>query len=147
MPLVARWPGKISAGRVSDLIGAFWDVLPTVASITGAKIPEGVDGVSLAPTLFGSGEQKQHEYLYWEFPAYGGQQAVRMGDWKGVRQDMLRKGNKQPLKIELYNLAKTPDESEDVAAAHSEIVEKMAAIMAAARTPSEIFPFPTLDNP
>ena len=52
----------------------------------------GIDGVSFAPTLFGRPEdQAKPEYLYWEFTGYGGQQAVRMGDWKGVRQNMLNR--------------------------------------------------------
>src|SRR5205085_8869768 len=75
VPMIARWPGKIKAGTVSDQVWAFWDFLPTAADLAGAKAPDGLDGISVAPTLLGRGEQKQHEALYWEFHERGFQQA------------------------------------------------------------------------
>ncbi|MEZ5393614.1 MAG: arylsulfatase [Bryobacterales bacterium] len=147
VPLVAKWPGKIAPGATTDHQAAFWDVLPTVTEIVGADTPAGVDGVSFAPTLLGHpDEQREHEFLYWEFPAYGGQQVVRMGDWKGVRQHMLEKDNPDPLKIELYNLADDVGESHDVAAEHPEIVAQIRTVMEREHTPSELFPFPPLDK-
>ena len=146
VPLVARWPGKIKAGSESNHISAFWDVLPTIAELTGTKAPKGIDGVSFAPTLLGqTGKQKKPEYLYWEFAAYGGQQAVRKGKWKALRQNMLRK-NKDPLRIFLYDLEADPGESRDVAADHPNVVAEFAAIMKKARTRSELFKFRTLDK-
>jgi len=147
VPMVARWPGKIKPGTVTDHISAFWDVLPTVAEITGTKAPDDVNGVSFAPTLLGHPErQKKHEYLYWEFPGYGGQQVVRMGNWKAVRQNILRRKNKDPLKIELYDLSRDVGETNDVAAEHPDIVAKMRTVMKEARTPSELFPIGPLDR-
>jgi len=147
VPMIARWPGKIKPGTVTDHISAFWDVMPTIAEITGTTPPAGIDGISFAPTLLGRpDEQEQHEHLYWEFPSYGGQQAVRMGPWKAVRQSMLRKNNPTPLAIELYNLADDIGEQHDVAAQHPEVVEKMRSIMKEDRTPSELFPFKPLDS-
>ena len=147
VPMIARWPGKIPAGTTSDHLSAFWDVMPTIAELTGVKPPAGIDGISFAPTLLGRPEQqKEHEYLYWEFPSYGGQQAVRMGDWKGVRQNMLRRNNPDPLKIELYNLKDDVGESRDVAADHPEIVARIRAIMQAAHVPSKLFPMPPIDR-
>lgn len=146
VPLVARWPGKIKAGSESDHLSAFWDVLPTIAELTGTKAPEGIDGVSFAPTLLGkSDSQKNPEYLYWEFAAYGGQQAVRKGKWKALRQNMTRK-NSDPLRIFLYDLETDPSEANDVAADHPELVAEFAAIMKNARTKSELFRFPPLDR-
>jgi arylsulfatase len=148
VPMIARWTGKIDPGTTSDHVSMFCDVLPTVAEITGTVPPENIDGISFAPTLLGKPEaQKQHEYLYWEFPGYGGQQAVRMGDWKAVRQNMLKKGNPDPLKIELYNLKQDVGEQNDLAAKHPELVAKARAIMKQAHTPSELFPMKPLDNP
>src|SRR5690606_4738712 len=98
------------------------------------------------PTLTGEGEQAPHEFLYWEFPAYGGQQAVRMGDWKGIRQNMLRRNNPDPLKIELYNLAKDVGETSDVANEHPEVVAQIREIMQREHTPSELFPLPPVDR-
>lgn len=146
VPLVARWPGKIKPGSVSDHISAFWDIMPTIAEITGTKAPENIDGISLAPTLLGkTDEQKQHEYLYWEFRAYGGQQAVRLGKWKGARQNILRKNNRNPLTLELYDLSKDPGEQNDVAAENPDVVQRIRNIMRQARIESKLFPFPPID--
>jgi arylsulfatase A len=146
VPLVARWPGKIQPGTVSHHISAFWDVLPTLAEFTGTKAPDRIDGISFAPTLLGQPKKQQkHEYLYWEFPSYGGQQVVRMENWKAVRQGIMKRGNKKRLKIELYNLKTDPGEQNDVAAKHPEIVAKMRKIMESGRKPSQLFPIPALD--
>jgi arylsulfatase len=147
VPMIARWPGKIEPSTTTDHISAFWDVVPTIAEVIGAEPPKGIDGISFAPTLLGrADEQKQHEYLYWEFPSYGGQQAVRMGDWKADRQEMLRRNNPDPLKIELYNLKDDVGESRDVAAEHPEIVARMRKIMESEHVPSELFPMPPIDR-
>lgn len=148
VPMVARWPEKIQPGSVSDHLSTFWDVLPTLAEITGAIPPEDIDGISFAPTLLGRPEdQQKHEFLYWEFPGYGGQQAVRLDAWKAVRQNMLRRNNPDPLKIELYHLADNIGETRDVAADHPNLVARMKAIMAREHTPSRLFPMPPVDPP
>ena len=137
VPLVARWPGRIRPGRVTDHVSAFWDVFPTVCELTGTDTPGGLDGIGFGPTLLEAGVQREHDYLYWEFRAYGGQQAVRLGDWKGVRQKM-RQGNRR---IELYDLGRDVEETADLAAAHPELVERIRALMdGGARTESEHFP-------
>jgi len=83
IPLIARWPGKIESGSTSDHVSAFWDILPTCAELAGTNAPEEIDGLSMVSCLFGrSVEQEKHKHLYWEFKE---KQAVRMGDWKGVR--------------------------------------------------------------
>src|SRR5438094_5010750 len=53
VPMIARWPGKIKAGAVSDQVWAFWDFLPTAAEIAAVKPPAGLDGLSMLPTLLG----------------------------------------------------------------------------------------------
>ncbi len=147
VPMIARWPGKIQPGSTTDHISAFYDVMPTIAELAGIDPPAGIDGISFAPTLLGQPErQQQHRCLYWEFGGYGGQQAVRMGDWKGVRRDMLRRNNPDPLKIELYNLRDDIGESRDVAAQHPDIVARIRQIMQDEHVPSSIFQMPWLDN-
>jgi arylsulfatase len=147
VPMIARWPGRIKPGTTTDHVCAFWDVLPTIAEVTGTKPPPGIDGISFVPTLLGRPEdQTRHDFLYWEFPAYGGQQAVRMGDWKAVRQKMRDRKNPDPLKIELYNLKTDVGESRDVAADHPEIVAQMRERMTAAHVPSAVFPLPPIDK-
>jgi len=147
VPMIAWWPGKIHPGGVTDHISAFWDVMPTIAEITGTHAPEGIDGISFAPTLLGHPEkQRQHRFLYWEFPGYGGQQAVRMGPWKGVRQNMLRRRNPDPLKIELYNLEDDIGESRDLSGQYPEIVARIRTILEAEHTPSPVFPLGPIDR-
>jgi arylsulfatase A-like enzyme len=67
VPLIARWPGKVPAGHVSNFATAFCDFLPTAAELAGAGAPGGIDGISIVPTLLGR-SQRPHEYLYWEMP-------------------------------------------------------------------------------
>ncbi|RCS53049.1 arylsulfatase [Bremerella cremea] len=146
VPLIVRWPGKVKPDSVSDQPAAFYDLMPTFAEIAGVKTPKGIDGISLVPELLGK-DQPQHDYLYWEFRAYGGQQAVRMGDWKAIRQNMMRPRQPNAGKLELYNLKDDPSESKDVAAEHPEIVAKAEAAMKEAHTPSKLFPIPMLGDP
>ena len=145
VPLIVRWPRRIAAGTVSDHPSALWDLLPTVMDAAGAaeRTPDDVDGVSFAATLLGRGSQRQHDYLYWEFASYGGQQAIRLGNWKGVRQKMFR-GN---LEIELYDLERDLGEANDVAASNPDVVEKIRQIMQSGRTVSKMFPFKQIDSP
>ena len=137
-PLLVKWPGKIKAGATSDHISAFWDIMPTLAEITGAKLPENIDGISFLPAITGKKNQKQHEYLYWEFHEQGGKTAVRMENWKAVKRDI----NIIPQGItELYDLSVDTGETNNVASAHPDIVKKMEEIMKQAHTPSVVFPF------
>ena len=133
MPMIVRWPGKIRARAVSKQVWAFWDFLPTALELAGRESPPGIDGISQVATLLGKGEQKQHDFLYWEFHERGFQQAVRMGDWKAVR---LKSGS--PL--ELYELAKEVGESRNVAAEHAEVVARIEDDLKNARTPSPHWP-------
>ncbi len=142
VPLVARWPGKIAARQVTDHIGAFWDFLPTLAELAHGKAPQEIDGISMVPTLTGKGNQRDHAFLYWEFPAYGGQQAVRFGKWKAVRKRLF----KTPGPMQLYDLSVDIGENHDVASQHNDLVDEIAEMMAASHTPSTLFPFPRLDG-
>ncbi|MEO2045719.1 MAG: arylsulfatase [Pirellulales bacterium] len=136
VPLVARWPGKIAAGETSKLPSAFWDFLPTLCDIADIPIPSETDGLSFASTLLDTGEQKIHDFLYWEFPAYGGQQAIRVGDWKAVRQK-IHQGNRH---VELYNLADDIAEQHDLAKEYPDRIAHMQKMMTAARVPNKRFP-------
>jgi len=135
VPFIARWPGKIPAGKVSDEIIAFWDMLPTLAEVAGADVPGSIDGRSATDALLGGKRAFPHEYLYWDYghcrPRFA--QAVRLGDWKGVR-----KGRENA--IELYNLKDDLAETTDMATARPDVVGKIKAIMAAAYVESERYP-------
>jgi len=141
VPFLARWPGKIKPGTSSDVPIAFWDVLPTLTDLVGEnKLPD-VDGVSLAPLLLG-GAAPQRDFLYWEFPGYGGQQAVRMGKWKAIRTDL----GKGPQPTQLYDLEKDLGETTNVASANPDVVAKIEKIMAEQHVRSELFPIKGLDG-
>tara|TARA_R100001369_G_scaffold89527_1_gene127259 strand:+ start:4628 stop:6097 length:1470 start_codon:yes stop_codon:yes gene_type:complete len=139
VPMMVKWPNKIKPGTVTGHVSAFWDVFPTLAEIVGVKETPGLDGISLLPTLLGkSTEQKEHEYLYWEFHEKGGRQAVRMGDWKAVKYNVLQNPD---ARIELYDLSQDTGEANNVAADFPEVVAEMESILERARTPSEVFRF------
>jgi arylsulfatase A-like enzyme len=131
VPMIVRRPGRVKAGSVSDQVWAFWDFLPTAAEIAGAKPPAGIDGLSMLPAIEGR-PQAGHEYLYWEFHEGGFSQAVRMGDWKGVRRAAGA--------TELYNLRDDLGETKDVAAGHPDVVKRIEEIFRTARTDSPDFP-------
>jgi len=154
IPGIVRWKGTIQPGTVSDRVTGFEDWLPTLLELVGldAKIPSDVDGISFAPTLRGH-SQPERPFLYREFPAYGGQQCIRVGKWKVIRQNLLPKkkggknaaGSNSPT-LELYDLTADPREEHDVAASHPDIVARLSALMKQQHTPSKEFPFPALDD-
>ena len=148
VPLLVKWPGKIKAGMVSDKMIGFEDWLVTLHSMIQASNPLTAihDGHDQAEHILGNCELSRPA-LYREFSGYGGQQAVWMEKWKGIRQKMMRKGkNHDPLKIELYDLSVDESESEDLASKHPEIVDKLRKMMADQHIPSQEFPIPVIDQ-
>lgn len=133
VPFIARWPGRIApAGDVATPVAA-WDLLPTFAELARAQPPDKIDGVSLVPLLLGGAATPiVRDYLYWEFPGDGGQRAVRLGQWKGVRRN-TRYAPDGP--VELYNLDVDRAEMHNVAPEHPDIAARIADIMRSAHTP------------
>ncbi len=132
VPLIVSWPGKVEEGSESNHISAFWDFLPTFSEILDiSEVPEN-DGISFLPELLGENDQKEHEYLYWEFHENGFDIAVRKGNWKGIYF-------KDEDQFELYNLEEDLSEENDIAGKHPEIVEELKRIMIKSRTPSPVF--------
>lgn len=143
VPTIVRWPGRVASGSSSDRISGFEDWIPTLLELIDAKTAAtGIDGLSLAPTLLGE-KQAARPFLYREFPSYGGQQTIRVGNWKAVRQNMAR-GN---LDIELYDMADDIGEQNNVAAEHPDVVARLAQLMKKQHVPSEVFPLPSIDTP
>jgi len=137
VPLIVSWPGRVREGAVSSAVTGNWDFFTTLASVAGVErgaLPAEIDGIDLSPQLFGDGALVPREYLYWEYASGAGWQAVRLGDFKGVRRS-AKKAPDGP--IELYDLAADPGESVDIADKHPGVVARMREIMAA-RTPSPI---------
>jgi arylsulfatase A len=133
VPMIARWTGQIRPGSTSDHVAAHWDMWATFAELAGTTPPDRTDGISIAPTLLGRGGQRRHEALYWEFHARGASQAVRMGRWKGIRNEVSKRPD---APIELYDLERDLAETTDVAAANPDVVKRMAALMKSSRTPA-----------
>lgn len=133
IPFIARWPGTITPNSTTDHISAFWDFLPTVCDIAGIEPTDNtIDGISYLPTLIGK-EQKQHEYLYWEFnEGKGPIQAIRKDNWKAVKY--LEK------EIELYDLINDIGEENNIASSNPIIVAEMTQLLMDARTENPNFP-------
>ena len=149
-PCLVRWRGKIAPGSVCDRVTGFEDWLPTLLDLIGERerIPTGIDGLSFAPTLRGE-KQPPRPFLYRESPGYGGQQCVRVGDWKAIRTKLNganQTANAQPGNLELYNLADDPGESRDVAAQHPDCVKELGAILKQQHVKSALFPIRALDG-
>lgn len=143
VPAIVKWPGHIAAGTSSDFVSGFEDWLPTLLEIAGATdaAPKDVNGISLLQ-LLQTGSQTEREFLYREFPGYGGQQSLRIGHWKAVRQN-LEKGQ---LKTELYDISGDVAEAIDVATQNPEIVRAIELKMKEHRTPSGLFPLRPFDG-
>lgn len=137
-PMIVRWPGTVAPNQTSELPWHFADVLPTLADIAGADVPEAVDGLSVLPTLLGNEQDLTDRPLYWEFFERGYQQAVRKGNWKAIRLAL-------DAPLELYDLSQDPGETRNIAAAHPDVVAAIETIMSESRSPSENWPVPELD--
>ncbi len=131
---IARWPGKVPAGRVSAEAWAFWDFLPTAAELVGKTLPAEckTDGLSLV-SHFKGGPAPQRDSFYWELHEGTPIQAIRFGDWKAVK-------NGPTAQVELYDLAKDPAEKTNIATAHPDQVAKALALMKQHHAPSSDWP-------
>ena len=131
VPFIVRWPGVVPAGETSHEVIAFQDMLPTFAELAGAEVTDGIDGISVVGALKGKKLDHPHEYLYWDYGHCRDRydQAVRMGNWKGIR--LGRDGE-----IQLYDLDKDIGETNDIAADHPDVVEKITTIMKEAVIPN-----------
>ena len=125
-PFIVRWPGKIKPGSTSDLISAQYDIMPTLAQLSGTKAGN-TDGISMLAEWLGKTEEQQtHPYLYFEFGETGGAVAIRMGKWKGVKTG-LKKNPHAPW--QLYDLNTDPAETSDIAALHPDILKQFDTIV------------------
>lgn len=137
VPMIAWCPGTVKKDSRTDHISAFWDVMPTLAELTGTALPVATDGISFLPTLL-SKEKKQaeHDYLYWEFHEMNGREALRAGDWKLIRQPIVG-----DTRVELYDLSQDIHEDKNLAAEYPDKVRALEALMDSARTESPYFNF------
>ncbi|MDX2181006.1 MAG: arylsulfatase [Bryobacteraceae bacterium] len=132
VPLIARWPGTVPAGKECAQPVAFWDFFPTLAELAGAAVPPGLDGRSFVPQLKGAPPQERGP-LYWELPGKRPQRAVRFGPWKAVQSEN---------KLELFDLSGDPAESRDLAGSRPAELARARDLLAKLRTPSPIYDRP-----
>ena len=136
VPLVARWPGKIKPGTVTNHVSAHWDIFPTLCEVTGKAIPQNIDGISFLPVLLGKNNQRQHKYLYWEFHERSGARAIRLGNWKIVQRNLKRQPNPP---IEIYDLSTDLGETKNLGKKKPELVKNALKIFKEAHEPSPIW--------
>jgi len=132
VPMIARWPGKISPGTVSDLPSASWDFLPTACALAEAEVPVPHDGISYLPTLLGqSDQQRRHEYLYWASSEGETSVGMRQGDWKLVQYRQPKKQTEEDgaSPWRLYRLSEDIHEADNLAKDHPEQVEAMLELL------------------
>jgi arylsulfatase A len=135
VPMIVRWPGRIAGGTTSDHVSANWDMWATFSDLTGAPVRGNTDGFSMLPALLGQRDGRKHDFLYWEYHSKGSSQAVRMGRWKGIRNNVRISPNGS---IELYDLEADLTEKLDVSGKHPDIVRRIDEIMRASHTPSPL---------
>ena len=137
VPMVASWQGNILPNSISDHLSGFYDVMPTICDILDLPTPDHTDGISFLPILLNNEQKKKHEYLYWEFPGYNGQQAVRLCKWKGIRKNIFE-GN---LIVELYDLNNDIMEQNNIASQYPEVIKRIENIMKLEHIPSTLEQF------
>jgi arylsulfatase A len=138
--MIARWPGKIAAGKRSDFAWAGWDFLPTAAALAGVTPPVGLDGISVVPALLGQATRREG-HLYWEVPGKKEfAQAVRVGDLKAIHTAL---GGP----IEVYDLRADPAEAHNIAAEQPAFVRRAEALFKSEHTPNPLWFVPGIDGP
>jgi arylsulfatase A len=142
VPTIVRLPGKVKAGAENATPGFFPDWFPTLCAATGVKAPEGLDGLNLWPALTSDAKVERAKPMLWVFPEYGGQVAVRLGDFKVLRRNLDRKN---PGPWQVFDLFKDPNEATDISAAHPDLIKQAAGLLKRETSPNEIFPVKSPD--
>jgi arylsulfatase A len=136
VPFIAYQPGLTKPRTINTSPTALWDLFPTFLQLANVSSKKTTDGISMVAAIKGQ-KQAEHKYFYWEFHEGSGKQAVRLGEWKGVR---LNVGTEANPPIELYNLVNDPKERENVASKHPDIVKQIERIMKEQYVPNKDWP-------
>jgi arylsulfatase A-like enzyme len=137
VPMIVRYPASVKRGAVNDTPSYFADWYPTLCAVAGLEPPAGLDGENLWPAITGQADLGERKPMVWVYPEYGGQVAVRMGDFKVVRRQLR---TKKPGPWEVYDLANDRGETADLVADHPDLVEQAISILKHEMAPNEIFP-------
>lgn len=138
VPMIARLPGRIPAGVTNDTPGFFADWFPTLCEAASLPTPNQLDGESLWPSIIQGKTLTRSKPMLWIFPEYGGQVAVRLGNLKVLRQELKAKTG--PRDWEVYDLAKDPSETSNLAATHTDTIQLAKKILKEGNSENAIFP-------
>jgi arylsulfatase A-like enzyme len=129
VPTIIRWPGKVPAGAVVVQPGYHADIMPTICAIAGADAGR-PDGENLTPVMLDEKKKLQdRKPMVWAGGGYGGQVAVRLGDMKAIRRNLLPGKKNAPTNWEVYDLAADPGETKDLAATRRDVIEKAQEVL------------------
>lgn len=147
VPLVARWPGRFTAGATSSVPVSSVDLTATVMDLVDSPLStaaaDGLDSWSFAEVLERPNTWSgQRPFLYWEFKPHGAQ-AVREGPWKLVRTGLKQGSPKDAL----YNLVDDPAETTNLLETHADVAARLALLMDTSHEANEVFPLPHVDEP
>ena len=127
VPGIFYWPGKIPAGRRTDAVAGNLDLLPTIAHVTGAKVPDDrtIDGKNLWPLLAGESDKSPHEYFHY----FGGARPGGPPSYRAIRDDrwklILKRSGDDVAAAELYDLGNDPSEKFDRVKQHPEVADRL----------------------
>jgi arylsulfatase A-like enzyme len=116
VPLIARWPGRIPAGRTRHDFGSALELFPTLLAAARGQPPAGValDGFNILPVLQGRADSPRRE-MYWHRLSEDAK-AARIGDWKWVES---------PNGGGVFDLSADPGEKNDLSASRPEITARL----------------------
>lgn len=127
VPGMMRWPGRIAPGTTVAQPAYHADIMPTLCALTGADAGE-VKGVDLSSILLGQKTSLENRRpLVWAGGGYGGQVAVRFDHMKVIRRNLFP--GKKPTNWEVYDIEKDPAETNDIAAAHRDLIDRAISIL------------------
>lgn len=139
VPMIARLPGRIVPGSVNPTPGYFADWFPTLCDAAGLARPDGLDGESLWPALTGGKTAPRTKPMLWVFPEYGGQVAVRLGDFKVVRTGLK---TKTPGAWEVYDVSRDHAEADNLAAKRADLIRQAEEVLRRETSDNPRFPVP-----
>jgi arylsulfatase A len=137
VPLMVRLPGKVKAGAVNDTPSFFADWFPTLCGAADLKIPENLDGTNIWPAISEGKDIERKTPMLWFYPEYGGQVAARIGDFKIIRCDLMRKN---PGPWEVFDLKQDRGESRNIAAEKPGLIRQTLELLKKEVVPNAIFP-------
>jgi len=139
VPTIVRLPGHVPSGSQCDAPGYFPDWFPTLAAATGIQSPSNADGESLWPLLRGHAPRPRTRPMVWAFAEYQGQVAVRIGNFKMIRKQLL---TPTPGDWEVYDLAHDEAERDDLATKRPDLVRMADRVLACELAGNPVFPIP-----